>query len=651
MNLKNKHLIMTTKKQLVLFLFFIAYSTIAQTSFEKWRFINIPDYHKAEGLAMNGADRDERIEEQKAGFVEMYKKHGGELITIAGDAVSGHWYRNSYLKKFKSKKGYENFSTEQVILESAKLSYQGLWDIIEESGYENFLMAVGDHEIGDNPWGKKSQVVKYIPTFREGFSKVFTLGKDGQSRFTKKIGNALPRPVGTKYEHTSNAYQHKNVLFVTLDMFRFDSKDKILGDQGVVSGDISGKHFEWLEHVLKEARKIESIKHIVVQSHLPIIYPVRKYASSGMLVDDNESEKILNLFRKYRVDLYLAGEVHMNTVTKDPKSDLIQFVARGNDLSNLSTVDVEDQKLSITTYHKNGDVLGHLTIDKKARNTEIKGKGLLLPINPEGLQIHWSFDEILSQKKFKSSVDGTFPKQGKHNPLLKNMKAPKAFLNDGAFDYDYSLISENVVLTKGIIGNAAKIDSNSKLFVLPIGPLDAGYERTISCWVKSIATGRQLIFNNGSFWAKKGQFFNLSLHEGDLELSLRPETYTHTKGMKINDGNWHHVAIVFPKKNGNVEDIQLFVDGQEIKDKVTENPSVKIRTAQSNWMSIATQVPTYKTDLSKTMNMVSYQGLLDDFCIWTRPLSDIDMKQIYLQGLKGVSALELENISEKHTVN
>ena len=102
----------------------------AQSEFEKWRFINIPDYHKAEGLAMNAADRDERIEKQKEGFVEMYKKHGGELITIAGDAVSGHWYRNSYLKKFKSKKGYDNFSTEQVVLESAKLSYQGLWDII-----------------------------------------------------------------------------------------------------------------------------------------------------------------------------------------------------------------------------------------------------------------------------------------------------------------------------------------------------------------------------------------------------------------------------------------------------------------------------------------------------------------------------------------
>jgi hypothetical protein len=626
---------------LAIFLMVVAAS--AQSDIDKWRFINIPDYHKSEGLSIqDDTERQKRIEEQQQGFVNMYNQHGGELITIPGDIVSGHWYRKKFLKKFKSVPKFANYTTSQVVSEACKRSFGGLRQIIYDAGYKNLLVAVGDHEIGDNPWGKNSEVVKHIPTFRNEFATVFTKDKNGDSRFTKNIGSALPRPIGTIYEHTSNAYQHKNILFVTIDMFRFDSKDKILGGQGVVTGDISGKHFEWLESVLKEAQKIESIKHIVVQSHLPIIYPVRKYASSGMMVDDSESEKILNLFRKYHVDLYLAGEVHMNTVTKDPESDLIQFVGRGNDLSNLTTVDVENDLLSLITYHKNGDVLGSLLIDKKTTNTHIKGTGLLTPINPKGLQIHWSFDEILNQKNYKSSVEGTFPKQGKHNPLLEKVKIPKAFLNDGDFNYDYSLISENVSVEKGIIDNAVKLNANSKLFVLPIGPLDADYERTISCWVKTTTSGRQLIFNSGSYWSKKGQFFNLSLDEGNLELSLRPEIYTHTKGMNINDGNWHHVAVIHPQKNGSLESIQLFVDGQLIKNKQTVNPKMKIKTSQANWMSIATQVPTYKTDLSKTMNMVSYQGLLDDFCIWTRALSEEDIKQVYLEGLKGVSALKLE---------
>lgn len=619
----------------------IVVSTSAQSDFEKWRFINIPDYHNAEGLAINTPERQERLQERKEGFVKMKKRHGGELITIPGDVVSGHWYRNKYLKKYKAIEGYANFTTKQVILESAKMSYQGLWDIIKESGYDNFLMAVGDHEIGDNPWQKGSEVVKHIETFRAGFSKVFTLDKSGQSRFNKNIGAAPPRPLGTIYEHTSNAYQHKNILFVTLDMFRFDSKDKTLGGQGVVIGDISGKHLDWLENVLKEAQNIESIQHIIVQSHLPIIYPVRKFASSGMLVEDNQSEKILNLFRKYHVDIYLAGEVHMNTVTKDPKSDLIQFVGRGNKLSNLTTVDVEENKLSLIAYHQNGKQLGSLTIDKSSTSTIITGTKLLKPINPKGLQIHWSFDKKLDESNYINSIEGAFPKIAKQNTLLKKMKTPIAFLNDGDFNFDYSLISENVTVEKGIIGNAAKINENSNLFVLPIGPLDAGYERTMSCWVKTASSGRQLILNSGSYWSK-GQFFNLSINEGNIELSLRPEIYTHSKGMKINDGKWHHLAVVLPLKNGNLASIQLYVDGQIIEDKHIVSPKTKINTSQANWMSIATQVPAYKTNLSKEMDMKNYEGLLDDFCIWTRSLSGEDIKQVYLKGLKGVSALELE---------
>ena len=170
----------------------------AQSEFEKWRFINIPDYHKSEGLAINTDARDIRIEEQKEGFVDMYKKHGGELITIPGDIVSGHWYNKKYLEKFRSSPGYASYSASEVVATSAKLAYEGLSGIIRDTGYKNLLVAVGDHEIGDNPWAKNSQVVKHIETFRESFAKVFTQDANGKSRFTANIGNELPRPVGTK---------------------------------------------------------------------------------------------------------------------------------------------------------------------------------------------------------------------------------------------------------------------------------------------------------------------------------------------------------------------------------------------------------------------------------------------------------------------
>ena len=633
-----------------LILSLIVLSACAETEYESWRFINIPDYHNAEGFvnvwdkAPEGyaSQREKRIADQTELFKQMKERHGGELIILPGDCNGGHWYRNKYLKQFRSFTDYAEYDTRQVIIESSRLCYQGLWDIVHNGGYENFLMAVGDHELGDNPWNKGSEVVNHIETFRQGFANTFTLDKNGKSRFNSKIGSALPHPVGTIYEHTSNAVQYKNVLFVTLDIFRYDAEDMVLGDEGVIKGDITGKHMEWFESVLSEAQNIQSIKHIVVQSHLPIIYPVKKYASSGMMVDQNDSEKILDVMRKYNVDLYLAGEVHMNTVTKDPKSDLIQLVARGNNLSNMTLVDVENELLLISTYHQNGDKLGSLTIDKSSPQITIEGAGLLKPISPKGLQIHWSFDKQLDKANYKNSIEGAFPKQGKHNPLMSNIAEPIAYLNDGGFSYDYSLIGSNAEQSEGVLGDAANISSSTNLFVLPMGPMDYGFERTVACWVKTSARGRRLILNSGSYWSKTGQFFNVSLNNGNLEVALRPEIYTATSSLKINDGKWHYIAVVVPYADAKIKDFKLFVDGKLIEDKQTEKPGTSIKTMQANWMAIATQTETYKTDLVSTMDMQDYVGLLDDFSLWTRALTENEVEQLYSEGLNGNNALEME---------
>ncbi len=172
--------------------------------------------------------------------------------------------------------------------------------------------------------------------------------------------------------------------------------------------------------------------------------------------------------------------------------------------------------------------------------------------------------------------------------------------------------------------------------------MDYGYKRTLSCWVKTTAKGRRLILNSGSYWGKDGQFFNLGINEGNLELALRPEIFTTTRNLTINDGEWHHLAVVLPFVDARIKDLKLFVDGQLITDKQTTKPKVKVNTSQANWMAIATQTETYKTDLAKTMNMKNYVGLLDDFCLWTRALSDKDIKRLYKEGLKGNSALDIE---------
>ncbi|MHC4700071.1 MAG: metallophosphoesterase family protein, partial [Planctomycetota bacterium] len=211
--------------------------------------------------------------------------------------------------------------------------------------------------------------------FRKASANVFNINPDnGEFIYDKPIGEAASRPLGTKYETTSYAYQYKNVLFVTVDVFNQEDPDKKIGMQGSVTGAVVGKHLKWLDHVLSEARKDASIKHIFVQAHLPVLQPVRRVNSSGMLMDDEMESDFWKTLRKHKVDIYFAGEVHSNTVTKDPKSDLVQVVTRAKWLNNFVTVDVTDDVIDITLYNQAApkpsdgkyDVYGKFVIDKSS---------------------------------------------------------------------------------------------------------------------------------------------------------------------------------------------------------------------------------------------------------------------------------------------
>ena len=116
----------------------------------------------------------------------------------------------------------------------------------------------------------------------------------GEHIYKEGIGNADSTPIGTPYEYTSFAHRHKNALFITMDVFHEisdrDFLDRVngIGGEGIITGDVTGSHLDWFEEVLKEARNDDGIKHIIVQSHLPILQPVRKIYSSAMFFDRAE---------------------------------------------------------------------------------------------------------------------------------------------------------------------------------------------------------------------------------------------------------------------------------------------------------------------------------------------------------------------------
>ena len=182
-----------------------------KTNDESWRFIDAPDLHNVEGFsnvwesAWNTnfdsyeAFRKNKIAELSAKFNHVYETHNAELFVSPGDCNSARWdsrWGTKFRENFRSVPEYANLSNGEIILEASKLCYTALNEIIYSSGYNEFLMAVGDHEIGDNPWPLGSETPTSLPFFRQGFANHFTLkSPGGESRFNIPIGKVAPRPI------------------------------------------------------------------------------------------------------------------------------------------------------------------------------------------------------------------------------------------------------------------------------------------------------------------------------------------------------------------------------------------------------------------------------------------------------------------------
>ena len=200
--------------------------------------------------------------------------------------------------------------------------------------------------------------------------------------------------------------------FISIDLYEkmstdldYINKTNGNGGEGIVSGTMQGDHLAWFEQVLKVAREdLSSINHIIVQAHMPVQEPVRTVNSSSMKVDDGENSEFWKLMVKYNVDLYLAGEVHSTTASKDANSNLIQIVSRGNRINNFLKIEVEDEVLRVQHYNEIGskpsnnnnyEQNGQLIIDKSGSDTKIESDGALQILDLRMTLIRYNFEEVV----------------------------------------------------------------------------------------------------------------------------------------------------------------------------------------------------------------------------------------------------------------
>jgi hypothetical protein len=253
-------------------------------------------------------------------------------VLVAGDLVDGHWGMD--VAPATGIFGPVGTRQEQLAaVTNAGALYFGQWaSRFRERGLRA-LPALGDHEIGDNPWPAGSFALAAVPTFKKAWADTFTRTPAGVHRYPM-------RPVGTPFEDTAYAVRIANTLFVTVDAFH-------VGTRGVRAG-VWGSQLRWLDGLLGNARR-NGVEHIVVQGHPPVLGPVRARHSSKLTMRGGAESPFWQLLDRHDVDLYLAGEMHdMTTLTADGVVQVVHGALATYGQANYLVGRVYDDRIELT---------------------------------------------------------------------------------------------------------------------------------------------------------------------------------------------------------------------------------------------------------------------------------------------------------------
>jgi len=246
-------------------------------SAKPWRFVSIPDF-----LNVDVTYPQPGWEETLDYVLKAVKAENPEFVLVAGDLVMGRWPDKESIKKY------------------AAIYYPAWIKRMEDHGLK-FYTALGDHDVGDNPWrGDKAALVS---TFKKQFQKYLKMPLNGPLRM----------------KGTAFWFIHENALFVSVDVF-----EKGEGPQGGIVPKVTGEQLEWFEKVLTENSGVE---HVIVMGHTPILGPVAKESSSGLMLEGGRESPLWQALKKHGVDLYLCGEVHAITCTQ--ADDVLQIAHGG----------------------------------------------------------------------------------------------------------------------------------------------------------------------------------------------------------------------------------------------------------------------------------------------------------------------------------
>jgi hypothetical protein len=282
-------------------------ASVSAAEHAPWHFVSMPDF-----LNVDTDYPQPGWEDALGTILKSVKSEKPDFLVVPGDIVVGHWHGE---KDRKGIPGIKHFAERYYPAWKARLAAHDL----------KWYAALGDHELGDNPW-RYPQALEYVAAYKQ--------------QFRSHLGMPLNGPDHMK--GTAFHWRHKNVLFISVDVF-----EEGQSNQGKIRTGVTGAQLAWMEHVIGDHQDAD---HVVVMGHAPCLGPVRMWSSSGLMVIGGRESVFWQTMKRYRVTLYLCGEVHAITCTE---RDGVQQVAHGgligyNTRTNYLVVDVYPDHLDLT---------------------------------------------------------------------------------------------------------------------------------------------------------------------------------------------------------------------------------------------------------------------------------------------------------------
>lgn len=257
--------------------------------------------HIAEFGDSTSPDWEELIDQMYA----QYRAEGTRDVLVAGDLVEGHWGRDTEGTTIFGDVHAGDQAREEVVRRAGDTYYSQWVQRMRDHGLVP-RTALGDHDIGDNPWRATST----MDTERQSYT---TFKHSAHETFKDVFSDHLIDPFGYRQHPTRGPsqrtayakYLHPEVLLVTVNVFQRT-------DDNVVA-QLDGPQQRWLEGVLGRARQ-RGIDWIIVQGHTPVARPVVAKGSSRLMYRGGRQSQFWRTLRRHRVDFYFAGEVHAVSV-------------------------------------------------------------------------------------------------------------------------------------------------------------------------------------------------------------------------------------------------------------------------------------------------------------------------------------------------